>query len=251
MATSLDLTLPESPTAAEICKAAETTGSHVVALVDEFDVLPEPESVRFAGLIKIAADRRIQLTLILLGVAENIGALLRTHESVERCLHQIQMPRMSATDVRAIFENGWRDAGFEYETPAVDLLVRIASGLPYYAHLLGQETGFEAADNSELVITCHLARAGTRRAATKIQYTIATAYREACERSDVTTLKRLAALLPDEFGYVDPAGSCDADQLSRLCEARVLTREHETNRYRFRNPLLQPYVLLQRELDDE
>jgi Cdc6-like AAA superfamily ATPase len=249
--TSLDLALPESPNAADICKAAEMAGLHIVALIDEFDVLSEQESARFAGLMKISADRRVQLTIVLLGVAENIGTLLRTHESVERCLHQIHIPRMSTADVRAILETGWKEAGFDYDQEAVELLVGIASGLPYYAHLLGQETGFEAADRAALHITSQLARAGARRAAKKTQYTIATAYREACERTNAPTLDQLAALAPDQFGYIDPAGVCGPDQLTQLCDARVLTREGGTNRYRFRNPLLQPYVLLQRGYHDE
>lgn len=248
--TSLDLTLPESPTAADICTAVETTENHVVAFVDEFDVLAEPESIRFAGLIKLAADSRLSLTLVLIGAAESIATLLRTHDSVERCLQQIQMPRMSPEEMSAIFETGWREAGFEYESEALEILSRLASGLPYYAHLLGQEAGFEAADNAQATITAAFARAAIRRACSKMKYTIAVSYREACELSDPAILDKLAALSPDNFGYLDPGADFDEAQIGRLCDRRVLTREYGSSRVRFRNPLLQPFVLLQRDLSD-
>jgi hypothetical protein len=132
----------------------------------------------------MASDRRIQLTVVLLGVAEDIATLLSSHASVERCLHQIQMPRMSADETRAIIETGWRDAGFEYVNTSADVLVQWTMGLPYYAHLLGQQAGFQAADVDQLLITEEIARASVRRASQKVEYTIAASYRDACERAD-------------------------------------------------------------------
>jgi Cdc6-like AAA superfamily ATPase len=248
--TALVESLPDVPTAADICSGVEKTTQPVVVFLDEFDVLREQESVRFAGLIKMASDQRLQLTIVLLGVAENIRSLLSSHESVERCLHQIQMPRMSPEETRAIIELGWRNAGFDHEVAALDLLSPMAMGLPYYAHLLGQAAGFVAADRDQQLITPAIARDSLRRAAEKVQFTLATSYREACDCAGAATITSLASITPDQFGYVDATGVSDVSPLDRLCDGRVLTRDPGTSRYRFRNPLLQPYALMQRDMSD-
>ena len=40
-------------------------------------------------------DAKVPATVVLIGVADSVGELIREHGSVERALVQIQMPRMS------------------------------------------------------------------------------------------------------------------------------------------------------------
>jgi hypothetical protein len=126
----------------------------------------------------------------------------------------------------------------------------MAVGLPYYAHLLGQAAGFVAADRDQQLITPDIARDSLRRAAEKVQLTIATTYREACDCAGAATIASLASITPDHFGYLDATGISDAGPLDLLCDRRVLARDPGTTRYRFRNPLLQPYALMQRDMSD-
>ena len=69
----------------------------LVVFIDEFDRLREADTrVLFADTIKTLSDRVARVTIVLIGVADSVGELIREHRSVERALAQIHMPRMTA-----------------------------------------------------------------------------------------------------------------------------------------------------------
>ena len=70
----------------------------IAIFVDEFDRFQDPDGrVLFADTIKALSDRVVSSTIVLIGVADSVGELIREHRSVERALVQIQMPRMSTS----------------------------------------------------------------------------------------------------------------------------------------------------------
>ena len=74
-----------------------------VIVIDEFDKA-EDESVRTltANLLKHLSDYSVNVTVVIVGVADEIGELHTQHESLARCIEQIPMPRMSNEEMREI-----------------------------------------------------------------------------------------------------------------------------------------------------
>ena len=84
-----------------VLRALEALASRqrpIAIFLDEFDRFQHQDGrALFADTIKALSDRVVPATLVLIGVADSVGELIREHRSVERALVQIRMPRMSAT----------------------------------------------------------------------------------------------------------------------------------------------------------
>jgi len=100
---------------------AQLSPQHGIAVfVDEFDRFQDLDGrVLFADTIKALSDRLVSATVVLIGVADSVGELVREHRSVERALVQIQMPRMSTSELAEIVTNGMAAARLTVAGPAV------------------------------------------------------------------------------------------------------------------------------------
>jgi Cdc6-like AAA superfamily ATPase len=118
-------------------------GSRRLAIfIDEFDRL-EAEEVRvlFADTIKALSDQLSTVTVVLIGVADDVDQLIADHQSIERALQLIHMPRMSPQEIAEIVTRGLDAARLAIERDALERLTEAAGGLPHYAHLYGQLAG--------------------------------------------------------------------------------------------------------------
>ena len=82
--------------------------------------------------------------------------------SVERALVQIQMPRMSETEIKQIVEIGLKKLTMTISTPALRQIVKLSQGLPHYAHLLGLNSVRAAIDGRILMPRFRQGAPGTR-----------------------------------------------------------------------------------------
>jgi GTPase SAR1 family protein len=106
-------------------------------IFDEFDnVLDQQMRKAFADLIKSFSDNISNVTIVLVGIAHNVESLIGSHQSLERCLKQIQMPRMSENESSDIIENGLRRLGITINSDVKQQIVEFSSGFPHYIHLL-------------------------------------------------------------------------------------------------------------------
>jgi Cdc6-like AAA superfamily ATPase len=248
----------------------------VVVFVDEFDRLHGGESrAPFADLIKSLSDYVVDATVVLVGVADDVDDLVAEHRSIERALEEILMPRMSVQESLQIVQKGLAGIGMLIEQNPLDRIVDLSKGLPHYTHLLAQEAAlFALWDRREIVGDMDVT-AATESALDKAQQTVKSDYSRATYSPRPHTLHpdvlRACALAPkDDLGFFAPVDV--RDPLSRLLgrqvdipiyqqhlnafttESRgeVLQRRGEARRfrYRFRNPLLEPYVILRGLRDD-
>jgi Cdc6-like AAA superfamily ATPase len=114
----------------------------VALFIDEFDRLPdEDDRLLFADSIKALSDQLPNSTIVLVGVADDVEQLVTEHQSIERALVQIHMPRMSTDELSEIVVNGLTSARVRIDHDALDTLAQAAEGLPHYAHLFGQLAG--------------------------------------------------------------------------------------------------------------
>ena len=119
----------------------------LILIVDEFDRIQDPDiDTLFADTIKTLSDFNLDTTLILVGVADDVDDLITEHESINRCLVQIHLPRMNVEELGAIVNFGIGTVGMQIAREAVSQICSVSLGLPNYVHALGVAAGRAAID---------------------------------------------------------------------------------------------------------
>ena len=241
----------------------------VVFFIDEFDRLAaEDTRLLFADTIKTLSDDLGQATVVLVGVADTVDELVTEHQSIERALVQIHMPRMSREELEEVVTRGMAAALLTIDRDAVETIARLAQGLPHYAHLLGQLAGRIALDSLRTNVRSADVQEGVAEAIDKTQQSVLEAYRQATAETRSTLFPKVvlacAMARGDEYGFfavsdvLEPLGELAGkrvtagafaqhlDALSGPDRGNLLQKRsgYGNARYRFGNPLLQPYVLM-------
>lgn len=247
----------------------------LLVIIDEFDRLGGwDETVPFGDLIKSLADERLPVTLAIVGVADSIDGLIKAHASTPRSLQQILMPRMDRAELTSIVVEGYaafaQDSSYPLtcDEDAARLIANVAQGLPYYAHLLAGAAGTEALYRNEHSIGKAEVFRSMLLAVEDADHMIRSTYvASTTARADASielTLVACATAVTDELGYFSSKDV--ADSLGKLIGAPrttghvnshlakfsgapfwVLERKEISQRkirYRFADPLMQPFVLL-------
>jgi Cdc6-like AAA superfamily ATPase len=241
-----------------------------VIILDEFDSLKDPSALSMmSDTIKFLSDRTVPVTVVVIGVADDVEALVANHRSVERCLSQIKMPPMSLNELESIVTNGLAGVEMTIEDRALGEISRLSKGLPHYAHLLGLYAGRAALDAERTEVLTQDVQKAMELAVNKTQATIQTDYSKAVtsSRKDAQYAEVLlaCALAPtDNLGWFYPrhvriplsrilGKECKIEAFARhlhsFCEPTrgpILRKDEESARprYRFVNPLIQPYILM-------
>lgn len=242
----------------------------LVVVIDEFD-RPNDRSLTkmMADCIKTLSDNAVDTTLIIVGVADNIDQLIEEHASVERALVQIRMPRMSQGELEEVIEKAVSAAGMSFSSNAKKLCVELSQGLPHFTHLLGLLSGEEALRDGKFVVEKNHVTRSIQKALDKAQQSVKALYHTATTspRKDnlfKEVLTACALAETDSLGYFAPADvrsplskimgrSYEIPAFSRhlkeFCaqtRGPILERTGPERRYRYRfiNPMMQPYVIL-------
>ncbi len=244
-----------------------------IIVIDEFDKARDSEDKKIhelmANTIKHLSDYSVNVTIILVGVADDINDLIGEHQSIIRCIEQIPMPRMNQSELRQILDKRIQLLGMKFHGDAYFKIVELSRGLPSYAHLLGLYSTQSAIDRKSLIIKEQDVDAAISRALQKSQESIQSDYSKAVHSNRSDGLHRqvlLACALAksDERGLFSPTAVCEplSDILKRrvtianfqqhlqmfITEERgsVLIRKGRERAYkfRFRDPMMQPYVIM-------
>lgn len=117
---------------------------------DEFDnIINKKTRSTFADLIKSLSDNVNNVTIVLVGIADNVEDLIGSHQSLERCLKQVKMPRMSNSESLEIIEKGFTQLEFTISASIKNQIVEFSSGFPHYIHLLCKYGAKELIDNDK------------------------------------------------------------------------------------------------------
>jgi len=108
-------------------------------IFDEFENAKK-QGVRenFSYTIKSLSDEYPNVTILLVGIAENIHGLIHDHRSLERCLKQIPVPHMDDGELEDIINKGLLALDLTIEPTTKNTLVSFSQGFPYYVHLLAK-----------------------------------------------------------------------------------------------------------------
>lgn len=245
-------------------------GRALLVIFDEFDRLTDQAARRtMADTIKTLSDHDVPATIIAVGVADNVGDLIAEHESIDRSLIQIRMPRMERDELHELLDKGMSRLGMRLAPEIRRKIADLSQGLPPYAHRLALHAARSAIRRHALTIIERDFRHAVRDAVENVQQSLRENYRKAVsspQRGNLfgQVLLACARARTDGFGYFAPADVREpmskimgrpyeipsfARHLHSFCQpARgpVLRREGQKHRYRYRftNPLMQPFVIL-------
>ncbi len=261
--------LPENPTPTNVRRVLDQLGE-VVVIFDEFDRLQAANVTKmFADTIKELSDAGSPSTVVLVGVADSIDGLVKEHHSIERALCQILMRRMTGEELAEILTKATSELEMRMEEKAARLVILLSQGLPHYTHLLGMSACRAAIDDGRLRVTVADVEQGIRNCLEDAQQSVRRAYQVATASPRKDSLFKYVllacALAPvDELGffaagdlreplseimgkrYEIPGYSQHLEKFSSHDRGNVLekTGTRRRFRFRFRNPLLQPYVIM-------
>lgn len=271
VASAADLLGPSPATPASVRSALTKLATQAlpILIIDEFDRLGQEPRRAFADTIKTLSDSAVNATIILVGVADSVEQLIHEHQSVERALVQIRMPRMSKAEIGAIIANGAARLKMSFSSVAGGRIAKLSQGLPHYTHLLALHACRAALDKQSMTVDTDAVKTAINKAISGAQQSIRTAYEYAVRSprkdnlfSDV--LLACAMAETNELGYFaaqdvrpplqDITGRryeipSFAQHLNEFCDSKrgpILHKDGTRRlfRYRFINPLLQPFVVM-------
>lgn len=269
---SPDGLLGEVVTPDSVRRALKILAVHFVPIIviDEFDRLQPDRRRAFADMVKTLSDDAVAATVVLVGVADSVEQLLAEHQSVERPLLQIRMPRMSTKEIKDVVTNGLNKLDMKIGPAALGRIAKLSQGLPHYGHLLALYASRVALDSQSMTVDAAAVDKAIQKATSGVQQTILSAYEVAVRsavRNNLFADVLLACALAEtsELGffaaqdvrqplckvtgrhYDIPAFAQHLNEFSDAKRGNMLIKSGTPRlyRYRFRNPLMQPYVIMQ------
>lgn len=265
--------LPENATPDDVRRILMEFGWNAVLImiVDEFDRLHGDDMNRlFADTIKTLSDHSVRATIVLVGVGRDVDELIKEHRSIDRALVQIHLPRMLTPELYEIIDKGMTRLGMTINSDAREHIALLSQGLPYYTHMLALYAGQEAIAHDSTKIDMSHVEAAIKQAIDAAHQSIRSDYHKAVSSPQKGNLYRQVLLAcaqanTDEMGCFTAADVREpvrritgnhrldipnfAQHLTAFCEGErglileKLGRKHRFQ-FRFRNPLMQPFVML-------
>lgn len=241
-----------------------------IFVIDEFDRLNAEARRSFADTIKGLSDHSVQGTLLLVGVADSVDQLLTEHQSVQRALAQVRMPRMSTPELSAVIEKGMEKLDMTMRPAAKARIVKLSQGLPHYVHLLSLVATRAALDRQSLEVEPDDVAQALDRALKGTQQSTLSSYETAVRSARKDNLFS-RVLLSCAMAQTNELGEFAAQDVRDRLQAITGTRYEIPNfaqhlkefcdekrgpilqktgiprlfRYKFIDPLMQPYVIMQ------
>ncbi|PAW94215.1 hypothetical protein CKK33_12245 [Mucilaginibacter sp. MD40] len=268
----LNLFLPEKEDvdSTDIQNIFENLTNPLLFIFDEFDSIEdEYTKIKFADTIKSLSDNSSNVTILLVGIAENVDDLIGNHPSLERCLRQVKMPRMSKEELGQIVTNGLNKIPLQIKPEIKGKIIEYSSGFPHYTHLLSKYASKSALENNKNEIDQSDFDFAVKEAIENAQQQLRNSYRKATISSKVKTQFEdvlLAVAIADTDVYecsttgqildaynkhtnnqkIREAITYNLGMLCKLERGEILEKIGKgiNIKYRFANPLMKAFVKL-------
>lgn len=267
---SLDQVFPGRVTPDDVRHVLDVYMEGAIIVIDELDRISDKETkTMIADTIKNLSDHSSKSTIILVGVADSVDELIFEHESVERALAQVPMPRMSSDETKDILDRGYEELEMTITDSAKGKIVRFSQGLPHFTHLLALHATQEAITNDRNKVNTNDVNKAIEKSLHKAQQSIVNRFHRATSsprKNNLFARVLIACALAekDDLGYFAAADvrkpmtdimgrpydiPAFSRHLNEFCSEKrgpVLQKIGDARRYRFRfiNPLMQPFVLM-------
>lgn len=244
--------------------------SRLLFIFDEFDNISTKKArATFADLIKSLSDNNVNATIVLVGIADSIESLIGNHQSLERCLKQVKMPKMKNEECEEIIMTGLQRLGLTIDKKVAEQIIEFSSGFPHYVHLLCKFGAKEIIENEKTNFSPAYLNIAIRQGIENTSEQLRISYRRAILTSNSSSKWRdllfaCAVVKIDEFNaftisevvkiYNDITGKDDKNgsitynlnQLVTENRGEVLTKlgKGMSTRYMFNNPMMRAFVKL-------
>lgn len=273
-AIQLDLFLPEKSEldSTDIEHVFENLVTPILIIFDEFDSVTSGDvRTRMADTIKALSDNVPNVTIFIVGIAENVNGLLGEHPSLERCLIQVQMPRMSDDELKEIIENGLTRLELEIIGNVKEKIIDYSSGFPHYTHAICKYAAHLAIHQNENTISIHHFTYAVKRSIENASQSLRDSYQKAIITSKGASQFEdiLAACAMSELDEYNCFSSSDMltylkldgkvknnattkdvryylETLSKSEKGKILEKVGQASniKYRFTNPMMRAFIRL-------
>ena len=261
---------PETPDDIERALSYFSHNDIPVIIFDEFDrVASEDAKALMSETIKQLSNAPIPGIIILVGVAASVPALISHHASISRTLVQVEMPRMSVEELRDLVVSRIKRTPLKITDDALWRVTYLASGLPFYAHAIGQAAALLAIEKQTLNITDPIVEEAIPLCFADLDQSLIDAYAKATvETRKGNIFKQVLAACAlaeqDDIGRFSaanvettltqimgremkaPAFSFHLNDLCTDERGTILekTGTRSTFRFRFKEPMMQPFTII-------
>jgi Cdc6-like AAA superfamily ATPase len=241
-----------------------------ILVIDEFNLIGDKETSRqMAETIKAVSDASLNVTIVVVGISDTVEDLIEGHSSIARCTEEVLMPRMNSREMQDLLEKRIARLGMRIDGNAKWKIINLCKGLPAFTHALGKGAAISAISANRFVI----AESDVDRAIDDVisgsQNTLKNDYEVATRSNQEKArfrqiLTACAMAKTDESGYFTakqvqgplaeilkkPVGidgfNPNLKELASPKRGNVLQQigSERIYRYRFRNPAMQPYVIM-------
>lgn len=242
-----------------------------VIIFDEFDKIKNIQTKQLmAHTIKALSDSGVNVTVLLIGVADDITTLVEEHQSISRNIEEIKMPRMNKDELNEILYQRLPKLGVKMEGDARWMIVTLSRGLPEYIHSLGRGSIIQALKEKKKTVTEDHVKNAIRHILVQSEQSLKNAYKQAIRSNKKNALYR-QVLLACAMAETDDEGKFTATAViqplnsilgrtiiianfqSHLTafsndERGNILKKHgvaRTYKYLFMEPKMQPYVIMQ------
>ncbi len=259
-----------TPDELEVVLANFTAGHIPVIVFDEFDRIKDSQtSMLMSETIKHLSNTPTSCTIIIVGVASSVTDLIAEHHSISRALVQVKMPRMDPEELKEIVTSRLHGTALTITSDALWRISYLASGLPFYAHALGQASALKAIGERGTRITEDMVNESINDSFDDLDQSLIDAYVKAitetrkgnifkhvlaaCALADQDDLGRFSAAsvegpLTAIMGrsMSAPAFSFHLNELCNEERGRILVKTGSRSHFRFRfdQPMIQPYIIM-------
>lgn len=233
-------------------------GQPVLFIIDEIDRIAPIKGL--ASFLKSHSSSILKFALV--GIGANQGELIADHASIHRQLMTVMVKPMSQEELESIVERteeylAENDEPFEFSADARTRLARVASGFPWFVHVIGQSALLLADElGTRDVVTKTINEAIIELASNRFARMYYDLYQQAVRDSPQREyVLRLCALWSDEdipTSEIYPRAkrlgvAAPSNYLGHLTQANcgtILVRSHQQSRalYRFKDDMFKVYV---------
>ncbi|GGF43221.1 DNA-binding protein [Aliidongia dinghuensis] len=261
----------ESVTPSQIRRELQKIGANAlpIIIIDEYnEIRDEDAKTLTANLIKEFYDFAVTTTVILVGVAENIGELIEDHKSVYRAINQIPLSRMSDSELKEIIQKRTNRTIMQFSADAIWTIITLSRGLPFFTQTLSKHAALNAIDNRRTTVTNNDVESSMDKFIEDTEISFRDAYRTATRSNQDNFFQQ--SLLACALARTDDEGFFTANDVVEPYSAimkerkRIAHFEKHLRRFssdeggnvlikrggdrqqtfRFADPMMQPYVII-------
>ena len=242
----------------------------LLIILDEFDVIKDNQTlILFADVIKSFSDNLPKVTLMIVGIAENISGLLGEHASLERCICQVPVPRMSKSELKDLIDSGMMKLKMSMDEQVKEDIISFSQGFPHYVHLLSKYSVLNAIDKKYNRVLRNNFDEAINEVVDNVYESTRRIYQKAVHTNKESALYEhvvhaCALVKEDEHGTFKASDLLSP--LRDICNTNIPLKSYtyhlsmlpkdsrgsilqkvifgKQNRYRFKNPIVKAYVLI-------